>query len=423
MTRSDRYHALDALRGFAMLLGVLLHAAVPYVTIPVPFWPVRETHGNKVFDLALFAVHDFRMQVFFLMAGFFGALLYARYGPAGTARHRLKRIALPLALGMVTIMPALLAVGVYAGSAGGWARVADPAANPELAAAIAAGESPGRLTLLYFTTGEFLHLMIPGHLWFLWYLLLGFAAALPLAWTADKLRDRPVGRSWDAAARWLFASRLRWLVLAAATYPLLLLMEKPLGPDTPLGWMPLWHLLGYYFLFFAVGWTLYRHRDLLHRFARGWLGALLLANLLVLPAILGFLASVPDPSDPRPARHPLSALLGLYTWLMVGGLLGLFLRFLSAERAWVRWLADSAYWCYLASLPPVILFQHLVVDWDVPVMVKFVVVTAATTAFVLVTYQYCVRYTWIGRLLNGPRERPKPELATQAEPIPASGAA
>ena len=40
---ADRYHALDALRGFAMLLGILIHAGIPYAaTIKVPFWPVHD---------------------------------------------------------------------------------------------------------------------------------------------------------------------------------------------------------------------------------------------------------------------------------------------------------------------------------------------------------------------------------------------
>lgn len=418
----DRYHALDALRGFAMLLGVLLHAAVPYVTIPPPFWPVQETHHSVGFDLFLFAIHDFRMQVFFLLAGFFGGLLYARYGLGRTAAHRLQRIGLPLALGMATIMPVLLAIFVYADAAGGRFRVADPSANPDFVAAVAA-QSPGRLTALYFTTGEFLNLMIPGHLWFLWYLLLCFAVMLPLARLADELADHRVGRGWDASARWLLGSRVRWLVLAAATYPLLLMMDRPVGPDTPLSWLPIWHLLGYYFLFFAVGWTLYRHRELLARFARGWVGALAAANLLVLPAALALLSQLSDPGDAGDLSYPIHVLLGLYTWLMVGGLLGLFLRFLAVERAWVRWLADSAYWCYLASLPPVVLLQFLIVDWDVPAVVKFVVVSTATTALMLVTYRLFVRYTWIGRLLNGPRERSDRAPAALLEMAPASGAA
>src|SRR3954462_7611817 len=91
---------------------------------------------------------------------------------------------------------------------------------------------------------------------------------------------------------------------------------------------------------------------------------------------------------------------------MIGGLIGLFQRFLFAERGWVRWLADSAYWSYLASLPPVVVFQFLVVDWDVAAGFKFLVVSAATLMTVLVTYRRVVRYTWVGRLLNGPRTRP-----------------
>jgi peptidoglycan/LPS O-acetylase OafA/YrhL len=408
MTRppGDRYHALDALRGFAMLLGVLLHAAVPYTTIPIPFWPVQDARGTLGIDLFLFAVHDFRMQVFFLLAGFFGALLYSRYGLLGTATHRLRRIALPLALAMVTIQPLVQAVFVFAATSTGRVPVTGAQASPLLESARASGETPGRLTVVYFTTGEFLKHMIPVHMWFLWYLLLCFVVMLPLARLADRLRDRPAGRRWDGTARWLLTSRWRWPVLAAATYPLLLLMAMPVGPDTPLGWKPLGHLLAYYFVFFALGWTLYRHRDLFNRFARGWLGALLFANLLVLPTALGLLGSLPNPAQAGALAYPLHAVLGLYTWLMVGGLIGLFLRVLSTERAWVRWLADSAYWCYLASLPPVIVFQFLVVDWEVPAVVKFLVVSAATTALVLTTYWLFVRYTWVGGLLNGPRERP-----------------
>ena len=97
-----------------MFLGVLLHAAIPYVTISVPFWPVQDARGHPAFDLFLFAVHDFRMQVFFLLAGFFGALLYARYGLGRTAWHRFKRIALPLVLGMATVQPATQAALIYA---------------------------------------------------------------------------------------------------------------------------------------------------------------------------------------------------------------------------------------------------------------------------------------------------------------------
>ena len=168
----DRYHALDALRGFAMLLGVLLHAAIPYVTISVPFWPVQDSRGHPAFDLFLFAVHDFRMQVFFLLAGFFGALLYARYGLGRTAWHRFKRIALPLVLGMATVQPATQAALIYAAASAYRDNPDGAAATTVFSPVIDAGGTPADAVVHHFVSGRFLDLLVPAHLWFLWYLVI-----------------------------------------------------------------------------------------------------------------------------------------------------------------------------------------------------------------------------------------------------------
>jgi peptidoglycan/LPS O-acetylase OafA/YrhL len=397
---SERYHALDALRGAAMFLGVLLHAAIPYTRFPLPFWPVRDASQSRGFDFFLLAVHDFRMQIFFFLAGFFGCLLYSRHGWRRTAIHRLKRIALPLALAMITIQPAVQAIGVYAaanqaGSATAFFGTPTPA-DAGLTVAV----------LDHLAGGGFLGFLV--HLWFLWFLILCFAIMLPLAWLADRLHERERGGRWDRAARWLFVSRLRWPLLALLTWPLLMLMETPAGPDTALGWTPPPHLLAYYFSFFLAGWTLYRHRDLLDRFTRGWKAGLAVGNLLVFPLGTGLLYVSMKPErfglvDGTAFVAPARFVFALYTWFMLGGLTGLFLAYLSKERAWVRWLADSSYWCYLASLPPILLFQHLLTEWAALALVKFAVVSAATTAVLLVSYRWCVRYTWIGVLLNGVR--------------------
>ena len=143
-----------------------------------------------------------------------------------------------------------------------------------------------------------------------------------------------------------------------------------------------------------------------------------------MPAALVLLGLSLNAADAGQVRYALPAALALYTWLMVGGLLGLFLRYLSTERAWVRWLADSAYWCYVASLPPAVAFQYLVIDWTMPAAGKLLVVFVATTATVLVSYRLFVRYTWIGRLLNGPRLKAghgRPRTAPDSASVPVAG--
>ena len=103
---AKRWHDLDALRGFAMLLGIALHASLsffPWV------WAVQDSTASYdgVFDEFFHAVHGFRMPLFFLLSGLFTAMLWRRRGLQNLLTHRLRRIAIPLAIGMVTIVPAV----------------------------------------------------------------------------------------------------------------------------------------------------------------------------------------------------------------------------------------------------------------------------------------------------------------------------
>ena len=44
-----RYHGLDALRGIAMLLGIVLHAALPFmVGMPISIWPTDKHSSESV---------------------------------------------------------------------------------------------------------------------------------------------------------------------------------------------------------------------------------------------------------------------------------------------------------------------------------------------------------------------------------------
>ena len=87
------------------------------------------------------------------------------------------------------------------------------------------------------------------------------------------------------------------------------------------------------------------------------------------------------------------------------GLIGLFRRFMSGARFRVHYLSDASYWMYLAHLPLVFVAQGIVARLGLPALVDFVVVCVAVTAVLLVAYRYVVRYTFVGRLLNGRRTR------------------
>lgn len=99
-----RRHDLDALRAVAMLLGIGLHAALSFVAFP---WVVQDTQQDDLFGLFFLAIHGFRMPVFFVMSGFFTAMLWRRRGLAALVSHRFRRVLLPCLLGLITIVPAV----------------------------------------------------------------------------------------------------------------------------------------------------------------------------------------------------------------------------------------------------------------------------------------------------------------------------
>ena len=96
-----------------MLLGIGLHTSLSF--FPAPWWVQDRSSGfDGLFDEFLVAVHGFRMPLFFLMSGFFTALLWRRRGLGALLSHRLRRVALPLLVGLLTIVPLTTFVGDWA---------------------------------------------------------------------------------------------------------------------------------------------------------------------------------------------------------------------------------------------------------------------------------------------------------------------
>ncbi|MFO0888670.1 MAG: acyltransferase family protein [Isosphaeraceae bacterium] len=110
-----RRHDLDAVRAFAMLLGIGLHASMSFAPLP---WVVQDSRQIPLFGVLMAVIHGFRMPLFFLVSGFFTAMLWRRRGLHAMLRQRATRILLPLLLGLVTIIPLMNVVSIWAASSG-----------------------------------------------------------------------------------------------------------------------------------------------------------------------------------------------------------------------------------------------------------------------------------------------------------------
>ena len=119
-----------------MLLGIALHAGLSFTPF---FWPVQDTQQNELFGLFVAAIHGFRMPLFFLLSGFFTAMLWRQRGLKSLLSHRLRRVFLPLLLGLVTVVPAVGLISGIALTSGTGVDEAETAKN-DIWSAAAAGQ-------------------------------------------------------------------------------------------------------------------------------------------------------------------------------------------------------------------------------------------------------------------------------------------
>src|ERR1700710_1556255 len=113
---SERLHALDAVRGFALLLGIVLHATMSFLPAPTRIWIIQDNHPSTTLGVLFFAIHVFRMTTFFLIAGFFAHMSFHRRGGQAFIKDRLQRIAVPLLVGWPILFAAMVLVIFWAAS-------------------------------------------------------------------------------------------------------------------------------------------------------------------------------------------------------------------------------------------------------------------------------------------------------------------
>ncbi|HCK55627.1 MAG TPA: hypothetical protein DIC23_20635, partial [Planctomycetaceae bacterium] len=247
------------------------------------------------------------------------------------------------------------------------------------------------------------------HLWFLWYLCWLVVLFAFYAMAAD-------ARQWRGPPRWLIATPVRYLWLLPLTMVPQALMgllpgASEFGPDTAIGFIPAPHILAYYSVFFGFGVLYFDCDDSDNQLGRWWWITLPITLCAVLPLALDFATGelgLREELVPSSYYRLFSVMLqAAFAWGMTFGLIGLCRSLLKRENRWIRYISDSSYWLYIAHLPLVLLAQTVVRTWPMPAWAKFSLVCVVVTGVLLVTYEYMVRYTLIGTMLNGKKTRPE----------------
>ena len=379
-SNSSRIHSLDSLRGIMMMLGIVLHSAITYGEINYGYgWSLKDpNHTDVSNDFIVALIHSFRMQTFFLVAGFFGALLFYERSPKSMIRNRLERIVLPFLAFLFILWPTIKFAFTYSGMV-----FNGDSASTAMSFSIADLFSLSSLT----PTSTF-------HLWFLYDLIFISSFGIGFAFLGKGIPR--VSRMINILFSWLIRQPiLRVLVFGLMTAIVLFLIKTPNVPASA-SFVPNFLALTYYFSFYMVGWILFKSKDLLNHLTKGdWISTLLGLTLFTINFIYG-------KSLELDFFHKI-LINGLIVWLLIFGITGLFIRYASHHSPLMRYLSDSSYWVYLAHLTFTALIPGLIKDWEIASTLKFLFVMTLTGIICFVSYHFLVRDTFIGKFLNGRR--------------------
>ena len=442
-----------------MLLGILLHGSLPYFSrmLGIEFmWPADDDQSLSLLLLFDF-IHVWRMPTFFLLAGFFAHLLLERRTTIEFIANRLKRIAAPLVIFgslMALLLPAIWIYG-WKGSISVETILGTFDKGLELDSS---GDLIGHLWFLYYLLIMYIGLILFRFLAVLKRALVTVTAAwmgfIIMMVFIKGLGPFPGVNLFMALGLTIIGiiTAMSVTVLALSASTLRLVSSTSLG-----GWVarliysrvpiffisstvilltlrgvdeskPVWPLnitdLLYFSIFFLYGYGLWLNRGLIEKLkSSATLVTLFIVSTAVYYAHLisaGILEelSASGKTEIISLFETVNILAyGSAAVLITLAFIGVFEATIKGPVKWVRWLSDSSYWIYIIHLPLVAFLSFWLanldrdgwlrtltgINWTAEM--KFTIVCLTTAALGIITYQYLVRYTPIGWLLNGRRDR------------------
>jgi len=370
-----------------MLLGIVLHAALPYMPSAEGYWPT-DGSSSRLIDIIFQFIHIWRMPLFFILAGFFANLTISKKSWKYWWTNRCLRIGLPL-------------------------LVFTPLLSLTLPTIFSYGKT-GELVFFYSTDGR------PYHLWFLWHLLFFAAFTVisgPSYLLGSRIFHRLTGRSFGSLKHLLdraFRTLFRVFLKSRIPVPLMILcffLSIPTGGDLITN--PV--ITGLYFI---LGYSLFTNRFLLSFIKSYWYYYLLSAIAVFGVYITSFfpfitdlfqelfpgLMAIPEGADNSLFKDLLymsrisAAILFSYAFI------GLFEVKYNSYNAALRFISDGSYWMYIVHLPVVSFLTFSMFNLNIFPEMKFLIAIVTTSTICLITYKYLVRSTLLGLILNGKRQ-------------------
>lgn len=384
-----RYHGLDAVRSAALIIGIFHHGVESMISYAKWDWITQDTQNSLTLDIFFYISHVFRMQAFFLLSGFFAHYLLCKMGNGAFVINRAKRLMLPFLIFWPMLYLVTYRIWVW-----GLKYV------HHYSEAEAISKLPD-----YMVWAKGFPLM---HLWFLYFLILFCTCIIPFRYIIIRWIDRNETLSHGIDKFLLFCST-RWygsLIVGLFMVIPMLGMNDGFGVDTSAsGLVPELAPFILYAMYFLLGWFIYR-QPLIFKSVQQFRVPNLITSILLITILIVVSLSFDDAPSTTAAKVKilLNTLYAFASITSVFAFIGFMLMHFSSKSTHIRYLADASYWGYLIHLPLVGFFQILVAKYDWFWGLKLTLILTPTILLLFLSYEFLVRNSLVGILLNGKKK-------------------
>ena len=362
---TDRFHSLDFLRAFALLMGVLLHILMLFLE---PFDGSEPRLGASIIFIW---IHTWRMPLFMLLAGFFTTLSLSKRNTGNYAFNRLIRLGVPLFL-LWSVIPAI-----------------DEEASRLF-------RVPELLSWLFYDVPFTFRL---DHLWFLYYLLIFYSVLLLIKTAVPVIYSFILGFELS-----LSRVLMVWLPILILLSPL----NKPTGGilgeiPTTFGEINLGSML-FMASFFMIGMQTYKSSQFLENLQRirFWLPSLIVFSLIPIGLLAwGGLKDEPFAFSGLLELWIVNSLSGSAALFLVLSIMGLAMHKISSSGQILRWLVKLSYPIYVFHLMFVISVSVTLMFFGINDWIVVLLGFASGILFPVIIYYAFISWTPLDWVFNG----------------------
>lgn len=373
---AQREYFLDSIRAWLMLLGIPFHISLIYSS---HVWHVNSAESSWWLTLFNDFIHSFRMQVFFVISGYFSYMLFLRYPLKRWWKVRVERVGIPMltAIPLLTL-PQFIMLQYVKGKADTWH------------------------TLSLYEKYNTLAWELVSHLWFLLVLVVMTTVSL---WVFSRMRHRLSTQSGTLLAdiTWGKLSVLFLLlgIAYAALRRTLLIVYSPILSDGLFNFVVMQNL--FYLPFFVIGALAFVHPKLKALFTTPSRGCTLGAALAFVAYLLNQRYGSGD-AWMYETESVITMVLGLW---MVNVVFALGHRLLNFKSARVTYFVNASLFIYLVHHPLTLFFGAYITPHISSNLLGFIAGLVFVVGIAIVLYEIHLRIPLLRFLFSGkPASKP-----------------